>query len=226
LNPSDVPPNEMSGQDERFEDALRGGSPLSPEDDLGAFVRDVREAFPAHPILAQEAHIEAVAETARTISERGRTPIRKESHMRIPRLRSKAALIVAGLVVAMLSFGGLAAADVLPDGVQDGVANVASLVGVHLPGGSDETEDDATEVEDDADEAEEPELEETDKPEPSETESPEAEDREDDTNADDKGDDQESDSNDQGEDEQSGGGSGQDDSGEESEDEGEDGGED
>jgi hypothetical protein len=186
----------MSGLDERFEDALQGASPLSPEDDLGAFVRDVRDAFPTRPLLAQEAHVEATAEAARTISNRDRTPARKESHMRLPRLRSKAAMIVAGLVVAMSSFGGLAAAGALPGNVQNGVANAVGTVGLDLPGGSDETEDDATEVDDDADEVEAPDAD--------ESEAPEADDQGEDEQSGDQGEDQESAADDQGEDEQSG----------------------
>jgi hypothetical protein len=194
----------MSGPDERFEDALQGASPLSPEDDLGAFVRDVRDAFPTRPLLAQEAHVEATAEAARTISNRDRTPARKESHMRLPRLRSKAAMIVAGLVVAMSSFGGLAAAGALPGDVQNGVANAVGTVGLDLPGGSDETEDDATEVDDDANEVEAPDADESEAPEAEESEAPEADEQGEDEKADDQGEDQESKADDQGEDEQSG----------------------
>jgi hypothetical protein len=226
----------MSGPDERFEDALQGVPPLSPEDDLGAFVRDVRDAFPARPLLAQEAHVEAIAEAARSMSNRDRTPGRKESHMRmprVPRLRSRAALIVAGLVVAMTSFGGLAAAGALPGDVQNGVANVVGTVGLDLPGGSDEAEDDATEVET-------PDTDESEAPEPKETESAEADDQGENEQSGDQGDDQESEADDQGENEQSGdqgddqeseaddqgeneqsGDQGQDDQGEQSDDQGE-----
>jgi hypothetical protein len=224
----------MSGSDERFEDALRGVSPLSPEDDLGPFVRDVRDAFPARPLLAQETHVEAVAEAARMISDRDPTPARKESHMRLPRLRSRAALIVAGLVVAMSSFGGLAAAGALPGDVQNGVANVVTTVGIDLPGGSDESEDDATEVETpDAEESEAPEAEETEAPEADDLgedeqsgnqgqdQESEADDQGEDEQSGNQGDDQESAADDQGEDEQSGGQS-QDDQGEQSDDQGED----
>jgi hypothetical protein len=226
----------MSGPDERFEDALQGVPPLSPEDDLGAFVRDVRHAFPARPLLAQEAQVEAIAETARTISNRDRTPARKESYVKMPkmpRLRSRAALIVAGLVVAMTSFGGLAAAGALPGDVQTGVANVVGTVGLDLPGGSDEAEDDATEVET-------PDTDESEAPEPKETESAEADDQGENEQSGDQGDDQESEADDQGENEQSGdqgddqeseaddqgeneqsGDQGQDDQGEQSDDQGE-----
>jgi hypothetical protein len=193
----------MSDPDERFEDALLGAPPLSPEDDLGAFVRDVRDAYPTGPLLAEEAHVEAVAATARTISERDRRPERKESHVRIPRLRSRAALIVTGLVVAMSSFGGLAVAGALPDGVQNGVANVVSAVGVQLPDGSDDqVEDDGAEVEEDATEGEAPDTDESEAPEPRETESPDGDAQGE--KVDDQVDDGESAADDQGEDEQSG----------------------
>jgi hypothetical protein len=49
--------------------------------------------------------------------------------MRIPGLMSRVALIIAGLVVAMSSFGALAAADVLPGEVQNGLANVVAWGG-------------------------------------------------------------------------------------------------
>jgi hypothetical protein len=188
LSGSDVPHDEMSDANERFDRAL-GDPPFPPEDEIGAFVHDVREAFPAEPMLAREAHLEAVADAARRLPTEGRSPTpRKESRVRFPRLRSRAAMIVAGLVVAMSSFGGLAVAGALPGGVQDGVANVAANIGVDLPGGDDESSDIA-----DATDTESPEPEETETPEPSETEAPAA---------DDQGEDEQS--GDQGQDEQSG----------------------
>jgi hypothetical protein len=205
LSGPDVLHDEMSDADERLDRAL-GDPHLRPEDEIGAFVRDVREAFPAEPMLARETHLEAVADAARRLSTEGRSRTqRKESRVRFPRLRSRTAMIVAGLVVAMSSFGGLAVAGALPGGVQDGVANVVASVGVDLPGGDDESSD----VEDDATETEASEPSETETPEPSETNGPQAgdqgEDEQGDQGEDQQGDDQqESQAGDQGEDEQSG----------------------
>jgi hypothetical protein len=187
----------MPGPDEHFEQALGGDSPRAVEDELGTFVRDVRDAFPVLPILAEEAQLDAIIQAAGRISPLTPPARRKELRVRIPKIRSRAALVVAGFVVAMSSFGGLAMAGVLPNGVQNQVANVGATLGVSLPdGGDDESPDvqDATE---------------TEAPEPSETEAPETE-KDDtvlpavqpkDTEADDQGDDQQSD--DQGEDQQS-----------------------
>jgi hypothetical protein len=206
LSGPDVLHDEMSDADERLDRAL-GDPHFRPEDEIGAFVRDVREAFPAEPMLARETHLEAVADAARRLSTEGRSRTqRKESRVRFPRLRSRTAMIVAGLVVAMSSFGGLAVAGALPGGVQDGVANVVASVGVDLPGGDDESSD----VEDDATETEASEPSETETPEPSETGGPEAGDQGQgeqtgDQGEDQQGDDQqESQAGDQGEDEQSG----------------------
>jgi hypothetical protein len=217
LKPSDVPHDDMSGADERFERAL-GDSPLSPDDELGAFVRDVRDAFPAEPMLAKEAHLQAIADAARRISTEPQRPTRKETRVRFPKLRSKAAMVVAGFVVVMSSFGGLAVAGALPGTVQDRVANAVGIV--DLPGGDDESsqvEDHATETEaPEPSETETPEPSETETPEPSETESPKADDQGGNEQSGDQGNDKESQADDQGQDEQSGGQDGSGDQSEES----------
>jgi hypothetical protein len=188
----------MSGADERFERALGGDPPYPPEDELNAFVRGVRDAFPAEPMLAEDAHLEAIVDAARRISAETRPPTRKELRVRFPKLRSKSAMVVAGFVVAMSSFGGLAVAGALPAGVQNSVANAAATVGVNLQGGDDES----PEVEDDATETETLEPTETEAPEP--TEAPEADDQGENEQSGDQGGDNESEADDQGENEQSG----------------------
>jgi cytoskeletal protein RodZ len=215
----------MSGADERFERAL-GDSPLSPDDELGAFVRDVRDAFPAEPMLAEEAHLQAIVDAARRISTGPQRPTRKETRVRFPKLRSKAAMVVAGFVVAMSSFGGLAVAGALPGTVQDRVANAVGIV--DLPGGdgeSSQVEDHATETEapepsetetPEPSETETPEPSETETPEPSETESPKADDQGENEQSGDQGNNKESQADDQGQDEQSGGQGGSGDQSEES----------
>jgi hypothetical protein len=216
VSPSNVPPDDMSGADERFERALGDEQPPSPEGELEAFVRDVREAFPAQPMLAEESHLEAVVHVARDLAaDRVPPGRRKESHVRIPRLRSRAALIVAGLVVVMSSFGGLAFAGALPGGVQNGVANVVAPLGVDLPGGDDDTtaiapSSSQTETPEPS-ETESPEPSETESPEPTETQSPDASENQQDEQGQNDGGDQESSDTSGGQDEQSGsqdGGSG------------------
>jgi hypothetical protein len=199
----------MSGADERFQRSL-GDSPLSPDDELGAFVRDVRDAFPAEPMLAEEAHLQAIVDAARRISTGPQRPTRKETRVRFPKLRSKAAMVVAGFVVAMSSFGGLAVAGALPGTVQDRVANAVGIV--DLPGGDGES----SQVEDHATETEAPEPSETETPEPSETESPKADDQGENEQSGDQGNNKESQADDQGQDEQSGGQGGSGDQSEES----------
>ena len=191
----------MSGADERFERALGGDPPFSADDELAAFVRDVRDAFPAEPVLAEEVHLQAIVDAARRISAETQPPMRKEPPVRFPKFRSRAAMVVAGFVVVMTSFGGLAVAGALPDAVQDRVANAVTIV--NLPGGDDES----SELEDDATETESPEAD--------ETEAPKADDkgeneRSGDDNGDDReseadnGDDRDSEADDEGENERSG----------------------
>jgi hypothetical protein len=169
----------MSGADERFERALGGDPPFSADDELAAFVRDVRDAFPAEPVLAEEVHLQAIVDAARRISAETQPPMRKEPPVRFPKFRSRAAMVVAGFVVVMTSFGGLAVAGALPGAVQDRVANAVTIV--NLPGGDDES----SELEDDATETESPEAD--------ETEAPKADDKgENERSGDDNGDDRES----------------------------------
>jgi hypothetical protein len=192
----------MSGADERFERALGDENPPSPEGELDAFVRDVREAFPAQPMLAEEFHLAAVVDAARDLAaDRVPPGRRKESRVRIPGLRSRAALVVAGLVVVMSSFGGLAFAGALPGGVQNGVANVVAPLGVDLPGGDDDT----TGIAPSSSETETPEPSETESPEPTETQSPDASENQQDEQGQNDGSDQESSDTSGGQDEQSGG---------------------
>ena len=168
MSGSGVPSHEMSGStdpDEGFERLLRGEIPGTPEEqELGAFVEDVRAAFPTQPLLAEEVHLVGIVETAQLSAEKGEPVMRLASKaigrgrnasglkrrrvaVRVPVLRSLAARIVAGLVVLMSMFGGLAVAGALPGGFQDAVANAADGIGVDLPGGDDE---DAVEEESEA----------------------------------------------------------------------------
>ncbi|MGE5459824.1 MAG: hypothetical protein ACM3WR_04280 [Solirubrobacterales bacterium] len=170
----------MSGHDDDgFERLLRGDTPgTSAERDLGAFVDDVREAFPAQPLLAGDVHLVRITEAARLLADKGDPvarpvsnaaervrhasglPKRRETIVRVPVYRSLAAKVVAGLVVLLSMFGGVAFAGALPGGVQDKVANAVAAV-VDLPGS-----DDAVTTDEPADPVE------TESPDPAETEDP------------------------------------------------------
>ncbi len=160
---------------ENLERLLRGDSADSPEEHrLGAFLDEVQAAFPTQPMFAEEAHVAAITDAARIRVVQGdRASIvgagpeagskeRRRATMRVPRFRSLAAKLVAVFVVIFVSFGGLAVAGALPSGVQSGVADAVSGVGIDLPGGSDEESD----VVEPSDETESPEPEETESPQP------------------------------------------------------------
>lgn len=183
----------MSGHDDDgFERLLRGDTPGTPaEQDLGAFVDDVREAFPAQPLLAGDVHLAKITEAARLLADKGDPvarpvsnatgrarhvsglPKRRETIVRVPMYKSLAAKVVAGLVVLMSMFGGVAFAGALPGGVQDKVANAVAAV-VDLPGGDDEvtTDEPAEPVESESpDPAETEDPVETESPDPADSES-------------------------------------------------------
>jgi len=184
LSESDVPSLEMSGSmgpDDGFERLLRGETPKTPgEQALGLFLQDVRGAFPAGVPLAEEAHVGAIVHAAQLLADKGEPAVRSASKadgrarhasglpkrrrviMKVPLMRSLAAKVVAGLVVLMSMFGGLALAGALP--------------------GQDSGEDETGVVE----------IQDVDTEEPFETEAPETEDADDqgeNEDADDQGDD-------------------------------------
>jgi hypothetical protein len=136
LSESGVPSFEMSGSmgpDDGFERLLRGETPKTPEEQaLGLFFQDVRGAFQAEPSLEEEAHIAAIVQAAQLLADKGEPAVRSASKadgrarhasglpkrrrviMKVPLMRSLAAKVVAGLVVLMSMFGGLALAGALP----------------------------------------------------------------------------------------------------------------
>ena len=131
-----VPSVEMSGSmglDDGFERLLRGESPKTPEEQaLGLFLREVSSTFPAEPSLAEDAHLAAIVQAAQLLADKGEPAVRSASKaygraphasglpkrrrviMKVPLMRSLAAKVVAGLVVLMSMFGGLALAGALP----------------------------------------------------------------------------------------------------------------
>jgi len=106
--------------EERFDGAIDGRpSEAQDVDGLSRFVEDIRAAFPEEPLLAEEAHIEAVLDAARRIPAAGRVePERKEERVRIPRFRlgTVRAKVAAASVVVVAMFGGLATAGAVSGG--------------------------------------------------------------------------------------------------------------
>jgi hypothetical protein len=102
--------------------------PYEMPDPLDAFLDELRHAAAGTP--APE-----VGDALRTLFQEGAAPVltapagrRRSGRMRVA---------VAG-AVAGLTFGGLGVAGALPGPVQSGVAEVADVVGVHLPDGHDD----------------------------------------------------------------------------------------
>jgi hypothetical protein len=173
LNESDVPSLEMSGSmgpDDGFECLLRGETPKTPEEQaLGLFLHEVSAAFPAGPALADEAHLAAIVQAAQLLADKREPAVRSASKadgraphasglpkrrrviMKVPLMRSLAAKVVAGLVVLMSMFGGLALAGALPgQGSDDDATDVVEIQDV-----SDEApETEAPETEDADDQGE------------------------------------------------------------------------
>jgi hypothetical protein len=192
------------GPDDGFERLLRGETPKTPEERaLGLFLQDVGGAFPAEPSLAEEAQLAAIVQTAQLLADKGEPAVRSASKAdgraphasglpkrrrvirKVPLMRSLAAKVVAGLVVLMSMFGGLALAGALPGQ------------------GSDDDATDVLEIQDVSDEAPETEAPET-KDADDQGENEDADDQGKDVN-DDQGDDNQGeneDADDQGDDDQ------------------------
>jgi len=191
--------------DDGFERLLRGETPKTPEEQaLGLFLQDVRGAFPGEAPLAKDAHLAAIVPAAQLLADKGEPAVRSASKadgrarhasglpkrrrviMKVPLMRSLAAKVVAGLVVLMSMFGGLALAGALPGQ------------------GSDDDATDLVEIQDVSDEAPETEALET---EDADDQGEDADDQGENEDADDQGenedaDDQGEDADDQGDDDQ------------------------
>jgi hypothetical protein len=152
------------GPDDGFERLLRGETPKTPEEQaLGLFLQDLGGAFQAEPSPEEEAHIAAIVQAAQLLADKGEPAVRSASKadgrarhasglpkrrrviMKVPLMRSLAAKVVAGLVVLMSMFGGLALAGALPgQGSDDDATGVVEIQDV-----SDEApETEAPETED------------------------------------------------------------------------------
>jgi hypothetical protein len=148
------------GPDDGFERLLRGETPKTPEEQsLGLFLEDVRGAFPTEPPFQEGAQLAAIVQAAQLLADNGEPsvrsateagrrvpgrPMRRRVIVKLPLMRSLAAKVVAGLVVLMSMFGGLALAGALPGQ------------------GSDDDAVEIQEVSDEAPETEAPETEDAD----------------------------------------------------------------
>jgi hypothetical protein len=158
------------GPDDGFERLLRGETAQTPEEQaLGLFLQDVGGAFPAEPSLAEEAHLAAIVQAAQLLADKGEPAVRSASKadgraphasglpkrrrviMKVPLMRSLAAKVVAGLVVLMSMFGGLALAGALPGQGSDDATDVVEIQGVET---DEPFETEAPETEDADDEGE------------------------------------------------------------------------
>ena len=164
MNESDVPPVEMSGSigpDDGFERLLRGETPKTPEEEsLGLFLEDVRGAFPTEPSLQEGAQLAAIVHAAQLLADNGEPSVRSATEagrrvrhasgrpkrrrviVKLPLMRSLAAKVVAGLVVLMSMFGGLALAGALPgQGSDDDAVEIQEVSDEALETEAPETED-------------------------------------------------------------------------------------
>ena len=192
------------GPDDGFERLLRGETPKTPEERaLGLFLHDVGGAFPAGIPPAEEAHLAAIVHAAQLLADKGEPAVRSASKadgrarhasglpkrrrvmMKVPLMRSLAAKVVAGLVVLMSMFGGLALAGALPgQGSDDDATDVVEI----------------QDVSDEAPETEAPETEDADDQGENEDADDQGEDVNDDQGDDDQGENEDAD--DQGDDDQ------------------------
>jgi hypothetical protein len=138
------------GPDDGFERLLRGETPKTPEEQaLALFLQDLGGAFPAQPSLTEEARLAGIVQAAQLLADKGEPAVRSASKadgraphasglpkrrrviMKVPLMRSLAAKVVAGLVVLMSMFGGLALAGALPgQGSDDDAADVVEIQNV------------------------------------------------------------------------------------------------
>jgi hypothetical protein len=197
------------GPDDGFERLLRGETPKTPEEQsLGLFLEDVRGAFPTEPPFQEGAQLAAIVQAAQLLADNGEPsvrsateagrrvpgrPMRRRVIVKLPLMRSLAAKVVAGLVVLMSMFGGLALAGALPgQGSDDDAVEIQEV--------SDEApETEAPETEDADDQGEDAD----DQGEDADDQGEDADDQGENEDADDQGDDDQGeneDADDQGED--------------------------
>jgi hypothetical protein len=210
------------GPDDGFERLLRGETPKTPEEQsLGLFLEDVRGAFPTEPPFEEGAQLAAIVRAAQLLADNGEPsvtsateagrrvpgrPMRRRVIVKLPLMRSLAAKVVAGLVVLMSMFGGLALAGALPgQGSDDDAVEIQEVSDEAPETEAPETEDADDQGEDADDQGENEDADDADDQGENEDADVDADDQGENEDADDQGenedaDDQGEDADDQGED--------------------------
>ncbi|MEP6973534.1 MAG: hypothetical protein ABI869_05250 [Actinomycetota bacterium] len=145
-----VPPDEMGAHDH--------------DDELDDIFEELRTAFPARPVAAEDEHVAGMIAAAHLQADKGDPVTRPASNANAPAVqvswlpkqrrnrmsdrnwsRRLAPKILAPVVVLFTMLGGVAWAGGLPQPLQKTASHVAGFAGLTVDDGSDET--DATEVE-------------------------------------------------------------------------------
>ena len=161
MSTSDVPPDEMgwdpNATDDALERMLSGQAPTTDEwRELAGFVEDLHEAVPARPLVSEDLHVAAMAETSHLIAEKGNPVARPVSNAdapapqvsRLPKLRRKPmkrstrtlVRVLAPIAAIFTVMGSMAVAGALPHPVQKAVSHAAGTVGLNLPGDDESTD--------------------------------------------------------------------------------------
>ena len=179
MSPDDVSPNEMGtnryDEGDELERLLEGSAEtreLLPE--LAVFVDDLL-VMPAPSPGAEELHVAAMmSESSRLLADKGDPVARPVSNAHgparqvsgLPMRRSipmvkLIAKVMAPLVAVFTLMGGLAYAQVLPDPLQNAVADAGGAVGLDIPGTDDGDVEEAGDVDevDNVDEADKADVE-------------------------------------------------------------------
>jgi len=126
---------------DRDQNSVLAGRTSAVDDGLqevAAFCRDTREVFMQPPAESTAAaHLVGIVAAARRVAQEGegwssRSPARRTRWIPFSTLRSRVAVTATGLAI-LAGVGGGAYAGVLPDPIQDKVANIARNVGLSLP---------------------------------------------------------------------------------------------
>jgi hypothetical protein len=124
-------------------EAILGGRSTPGAEDLSAFFRAAKAVAAEKPDAGLERrHLAAIAE-ATTLPPLAAPRTRKARMI----LGTKWFKVIAGAIAAVLSMGGLAAAQALPGPMQDVISAAANTVGIPLPDSDDDDADDAADHE-------------------------------------------------------------------------------
>lgn len=138
---------------------------------IARFVQELRVAFPERSTAElEDAHIAAMMHVAHLMADNGKPvakpvstangPENQASELSKPwretimgkfktMFATRAAKVTAAAVAMFLALSGIAVAGVLPDPVQNTVADAVHAVGIDLPGGTDEVDVDNSSQSDD-----------------------------------------------------------------------------